>query len=60
MLTQHENFETLLSAARSGRLALVECRDSRTGEIVECLCATNQDEDGSVASLSLGCTHSKI
>lgn len=35
------NFNTLLSAATRGRLAVVECRDRVSGKLVQVVCATN-------------------
>ncbi len=40
------NFDTLRDAVRSGRVALLETRDSRTGETVACVVAVNPTEDG--------------
>ena len=40
------NFQTLLRAAKAGHLALMECKDSRTGEIRYIIYAfERQDED---------------
>lgn len=45
MLTtaQKANFETLQNADRAGHLALLECTDSTTGELVPVVCAVNFD-----------------
>ncbi|GEM_PF-6956939 len=40
------NFDTLRDAMLSGRLALLETMDSRTGEMVACVVAVNPSEDG--------------
>lgn len=40
------NFETLRDAVRTGRIALLETKDARTGETVACLVAVNPTEDG--------------
>ena len=40
------NFTTLSDAMRSGRVALLETRDSRTGETVACIVAVNSTPDG--------------
>lgn len=37
------NFETLLRAAREDSLALLECRDARTGEPRYVICAVGHD-----------------
>lgn len=37
------NFDTLLRAAKAGRLALVECQDADTKEPRYVLCAVNHD-----------------
>ena len=39
----HTNFNTLLRAAASGDLALVECADAMTGEPRYVLCAVGRD-----------------
>lgn len=39
--TQKKNYETLLSAAKSGRLLLMECTDAATGEPRDVICAVN-------------------
>ena len=36
------NFDTLLRAARQGALALMECRDARTGEPRYVICAVRR------------------
>ena len=41
------NFETMLAAARNGDLALVECTDAKTGEIVIAVCIMIDHTDGS-------------
>lgn len=51
------NFETLKRAVRHGQLALVECRDSRTGGLVPTLCAMCEDNDGTVEMVPLGRLH---
>lgn len=38
-----QNFETLKAAAANGDLALMECRDTRTGEMVDVICAVMHD-----------------
>jgi len=40
------NFETLERASADGRLALVECRDAKTGELVPAVCAIGNAEGG--------------
>jgi hypothetical protein len=40
------NFETLQDAAKRGRLALVECADVGTGEVVSVVCAVVNESDG--------------
>lgn len=40
------NFETLRDAVRTGRIALLETMDARTGELVACIVAVNPTEDG--------------
>jgi len=40
------NFETLQRASKDGRLALVECRDAKTGELVPAVCAVSDAEGG--------------
>lgn len=45
MKTQ-ENFETIRRACLAGRLALIECKDARTGEVVEIVAAMS-DVEGS-------------
>lgn len=42
------NFRTLLRAAADGNLALMECADTRTGEIRHVLCAVGRDGDAYV------------
>ncbi|MBB5701042.1 hypothetical protein FHS76_000891 [Ochrobactrum daejeonense] len=37
------NFQTLLSAAESGDLALMECTDAATGEPRHVICAVGRD-----------------
>lgn len=37
------NYDTLLRAANNGDLALMECTDQTTGELVAVLCAVNFD-----------------
>lgn len=41
-----QNFNTLVTAARNGDLALMECTDKKTGNPVYVLCAVNADPDG--------------
>lgn len=36
-----QNFKTLLEAAEKGHLALMECKDSKTGEYRAVICAVN-------------------
>jgi hypothetical protein len=38
-----KNFQTLKEAFDSNRVALVECKDAKTGEPVAVLCAMNDD-----------------
>ncbi len=40
------NFETLRDAVRTGRIALLETKDARTGELVACVVAVNPTPDG--------------
>jgi len=40
------NFQTLLTAARNGDLALLECTDKATGNPVYVICAVNAGPDG--------------
>lgn len=42
------NFETLLHAATSGDLALMECTEIATGEVRYVICAIGQDDGGYV------------
>jgi hypothetical protein len=42
---QTSNFNTMLSAARNGDLALVECRRRRDGAITAVMCAVAYDGD---------------
>ena len=42
------NFNTLLDAFKAGRVALVECKDAKTGEPVAVLCAVNEEEDAQI------------
>lgn len=39
------NFNTLLDAAKSGRLALLECQDADTREPRYVICAVNHDAE---------------
>lgn len=41
-----ENFKTLLKAAENGDLALIECRDAKTGVDVIAICAVFNDNEG--------------
>ena len=44
------NFDTLCRGAISGDLALMECKDAKTGAPVVVICAVNTpDEDGMIA-----------
>jgi hypothetical protein len=47
------NFETLKDATRAERVALVECKDKKTGEIVFVVCAVNREEDGTFSFVPL-------
>ena len=47
------NFETLRDAALSGRLALLETRDARTGHLVATVVAVNRHPDGDVEFVPL-------
>jgi hypothetical protein len=47
------NFNTLLTAARNGDLALLECTDKQTGEPVYVLCAVQADPDGMYSMVPL-------
>jgi Family of unknown function (DUF6117) len=38
-----ENLETIIAAAQAGHLALMECKDKATGDLVTVLCAVNFD-----------------
>ena len=38
-----KNFNTLLRAAKAGRLALMECQDAVTGEYRAVICAVGKD-----------------
>ncbi len=40
------NFDTLLRAAREQDLALVECQNQETGEMLPVICAVNPTDDG--------------
>lgn len=51
---QRKNFNTLLKAAENGHLALMECKDAKTGESLAVLCAANRNEDGSVDFVPFG------
>lgn len=42
------NFETLLHAATSGDLALMECTEIATGEVRYVICAVGRDASGYV------------
>lgn len=41
-----QNFNTMLDAAKNGDLALVECTDAKTGEIVIAVCIIVEHSDG--------------
>ena len=47
------NFDTLLLAAKSGDLALLDCRQRATGTQLPVLCAANRYGDGSVTFVPL-------
>jgi hypothetical protein len=47
------NFETLLLAAKSGDLALLDCRERTTGTPLPVLCAANRYGDDSVEFVPL-------
>ncbi len=40
------NFQTMMSAAEHGHLALVESKDAKTGEYLALICAVYQDNSG--------------
>jgi hypothetical protein len=40
------NFNTMLLAAKNGDLALLDCRDKKTGKQVHVACAVHQEPDG--------------
>ena len=40
---QSENLETLIRAARDGALCIMEVTDSKTGDLVDAVCAVNID-----------------
>lgn len=40
------NFETLCRAADNGRLALMECKDTKTGKPAYVICMVNEGEEG--------------
>lgn len=42
------NFNTMLKAARSKDLCLIQCTDARTGDPVATVCMVNQDAEGNV------------
>lgn len=48
------NFETLLRAAGSGDLALLECTDSTTGDPRYVLCAVSRDQDATYVMTPFG------
>ena len=39
------NFETLMNAAKTGDLALMECTEAQSGETRYVLCAVGRDDD---------------
>ena len=39
------NYEMLLRAAKNGELALMECTDTRTGELAAVLCAVYMEDE---------------
>lgn len=49
-----KNFNTLLRAARSGDLALIECSDAKTGECRAVLCAVQRGADGTTTMVPFG------
>lgn len=48
------NFETMLQAAATGDLALVECADPQTGEPRYVICAVGPDGDAGVTITPFG------
>lgn len=48
------NFETLLRAASSGDLALLECTDSTSGNPRYVVCAVNRDQDANYVMMPFG------
>lgn len=52
-----QNFDTLKAAMEAGDLALIECKDDRTGKQVAVLCAIGHNEDGSYQMAPLGRLH---
>lgn len=49
-----EAFNALVDAAHEGALALLECKDSVTGEVVSALCLAYEFEDGSYEMVPVG------
>lgn len=43
-----QNFNTMLSAAKAGRLALVSCIEKATQQPVMAVCAMQANEDGTI------------
>jgi len=41
--SDRENFDTLLRAAKDGNLALLECKDAKTGEYRAVICAVGSN-----------------
>jgi len=52
------NFETFKRAFDAGHVALVECKDSRTGEKVAALCAISRDDQGMIDIVPFARLHS--
>ncbi len=48
------NFNTLLRAADSGDLALLECTDAKTGEVRYVLTAFAEQDDGTIIGTPFG------
>ena len=46
-LHHRHDFDTMVAAARNGDLALVECTDAKTGEVVIAVCIMVDHSDGS-------------
>jgi hypothetical protein len=48
------NFDTLLTAARNGHLALLECQDKATGEYRAVICAVHHCKITPIGHLTTG------